>query len=97
VNADTVLPIVLKETLPAFTGSTKSKMADFKLILAINRLVNELGGHLHRLSLYLSYPATTGQECNNLDQTGISKLGCLIDQRLLWPLAPRLNLIYMPR
>jgi len=44
--------------LPDVTGSGKSKMAVYKLVLSINRLVDERERRFQRKTVYLRYPVT---------------------------------------
>jgi len=48
--------------LPDVTGSGKSKMAAYKLVLSIYRLVDEIEGPFQRQTLYLRCPVIQGQK-----------------------------------
>jgi len=59
--------------LPDVTGSGKSKMAVYKLVLSITRLVDEIERRFQRKTVYLRYPVTQEKNCDNLKQTGSEK------------------------
>jgi len=55
------------------TGSGKSKMAVYKLVLSKNRLVDKIERRFQRNTLYLRCPVTQGKNGDNLNQTGSGK------------------------
>jgi len=69
----TAIPTELMGILPNVTGSGKSKMVVYKLVLSIYRLVNEIERRFQRKTLYLRYSVTRGKNGDNLNQTGSGK------------------------
>jgi len=59
--------------LPDVTGSGKSKMAVYKLVLSIYRLVDEIERRFQRKTLCIRCPVTQGKNGDNLNQTGSGK------------------------
>jgi len=59
--------------LPDVTGSGKSKMAVYKLVLSICRLVDEIKRRFQWKTLCLRCPVTQGKYGDNLNQTGSGK------------------------
>jgi len=53
--------------LPDVTGSGKSNMAVYKLVLSIYRLVNEIERRFQRKTLYLRCPGTQEKNGDNLN------------------------------
>jgi len=54
----TAIPTELMGILPDVTGSGKSKMPVYKLVLSIYRLVDEIERRFQRKTLYLRCPVT---------------------------------------
>jgi len=69
----TAIPTDLMGILPDATGSGKSKMAVYKLVLSIYRLVDKIERRFQRKILYLRCPVTQEKNSDNLNQTGSRK------------------------
>jgi len=59
--------------LPDVTGSGNSKVAVYKLVLSVYRLVDEIERRFQRKTLYLRCLVTQGKNGDNLNQTGSGK------------------------
>jgi len=59
--------------LPNITGSGKSKIVVYKLLLSTYRLVDKTERRFQLKTLYLRIPVTQGKDGDNLNQTGSGK------------------------
>jgi len=62
------------EILPDVTGSGKSKMAVYKLVLSIYRLVDKIERRFQQKTLYFRWRITQEKNGDDLNQTGIWKI-----------------------